>query len=170
LDRLSQYCVGVAAEAFAAGLLAHAGCDVSVQYGANQPEYDLMAVREDKAIKISVKGSQDGAWGLSQSHLKHADYHGAAEVWLKKQKPRVVYMLVQFKDVKLGECPRVYLATPDDILKRLNESRDGHGETILMENHTWTVNSKGHGTTDKIPVDWKFSMERLNEMFRLKSI
>jgi|TARA_B100001971_G_C17796869_1_gene337375 hypothetical protein len=34
--------VGVAAEAFAAGLLAYAECDVSVQYGANQPGYDLI--------------------------------------------------------------------------------------------------------------------------------
>jgi hypothetical protein len=34
------YHVGVAAEAFAAALFAQAGCDVSVQCGANQPQYD----------------------------------------------------------------------------------------------------------------------------------
>jgi hypothetical protein len=37
---MRQYHVGVAAEAFAAGLFAQAGCDVLVQYGANQPLYD----------------------------------------------------------------------------------------------------------------------------------
>jgi len=47
MENIHQYPVGVAAEAFAAGLLApdQAGCDVSVQYGANQPEYDLIAVK-----------------------------------------------------------------------------------------------------------------------------
>ena len=33
----------IAAEAYAASLLAQAGYDVLVQYGANQPHYDLVA-------------------------------------------------------------------------------------------------------------------------------
>lgn len=37
--------IGVAAEAAAAALFARAGFDVSVQYGANQPEYDLIVAR-----------------------------------------------------------------------------------------------------------------------------
>lgn len=44
--------VGVAAEAYAAGLFARCGIDVSVQYGANQPEYDLVIVRGDKERTI----------------------------------------------------------------------------------------------------------------------
>jgi hypothetical protein len=44
-SRLSPFHVGVAAEAFAAGMFAQAGYDVSVQYGANQPEYDLLVSR-----------------------------------------------------------------------------------------------------------------------------
>lgn len=39
--------VGVSAEAYAAALFARCGYDVSVQYGANQPEYDLIAVSGD---------------------------------------------------------------------------------------------------------------------------
>jgi hypothetical protein len=57
---MGQYHVGVAAEAFASGLFAQAGCDVLVQYGANQPLYDLMITRGGVAIHISVKGSQEG--------------------------------------------------------------------------------------------------------------
>jgi hypothetical protein len=34
-----------AAEAIAAALFARSGCDVSVQYGANQPEYDFMVAK-----------------------------------------------------------------------------------------------------------------------------
>ena len=61
---MSSWHVGIAAEAYAAAILARYGYDISVQYGANQPEYDLIAHHKDKMLKISVKGSQDGGWGL----------------------------------------------------------------------------------------------------------
>jgi hypothetical protein len=70
MKTMRQYHVGVATEAFAAGLFAHAGCDVLVQYGANQPEYDLMITRAGQAFSVSVKGSQDGGWGLIQSYKR----------------------------------------------------------------------------------------------------
>jgi hypothetical protein len=66
----SSFHIGVAAEAFAAGLFARCGLDVSVQYGANQPEYDLAIVKGDKLLKISVKGSQDASWGLHNHSLR----------------------------------------------------------------------------------------------------
>ena len=91
MSKLSQYHIGVAAEAFAAGLLAHAGCDVSVQYGANQPGYDLIVVKDDKTLRVSVKGSQDGAWGLTQSYIKNADYHGASDIWLSKHRNKRIW-------------------------------------------------------------------------------
>jgi len=59
-DSFSAWHVGVAAEAIAAALFARCGLDVSVQYGANQPEYDLMVARDERIIKVSVKGSKDG--------------------------------------------------------------------------------------------------------------
>jgi len=64
--------VATAAEAFAAGQFARCGWDVSGQYGANQPEYDLVAVDGDLMLKVSVKGSQDGSWGLTQSFISKA--------------------------------------------------------------------------------------------------
>lgn len=166
MNKLSQYHIGVAAEAFAAGLLAHAECDVSVQYGANQPDYDLIAVKDDKTLRVSVKGSQDGAWGLTQSYIKNADYHGAIDIWHGKHRnKRIVFMFVQFQNVNLGQCPRVYLAPPIEIVKQLKASCKRRGETILYENHTW-ARGHGYGTTDKIPDEWVFSVERLDEMFR----
>jgi hypothetical protein len=68
--QISSWHVGIAAEAFAAGLFARCGYDVSVQYGANQPEYDLIVVKGDLMLKVSVKGSQDGGWGLTQNFKK----------------------------------------------------------------------------------------------------
>ena len=59
--------VSVAAESITAALFAQCGYDVSVQYGANQPQYDLIVAKGKRLLKISVKGSQDGGWGLSQS-------------------------------------------------------------------------------------------------------
>jgi hypothetical protein len=53
--KVSSWHIGVSAEAFVAAQFARYGIDVSVQYGANQPEYDLIATRGDQMLKISVK-------------------------------------------------------------------------------------------------------------------
>jgi hypothetical protein len=83
--------VSTAPEAMAAAQFARFGCDVSVQYGANQPEYDLMIARGEHMLKISVKGSSDGGWGITQGQLTKlrkanpaakVDYHAAADMWL----------------------------------------------------------------------------------------
>ena len=55
MAKMTSWHVGVAAEAFAAAQFARYGYYVSVQYGANQPEYDLIAEFEDKMLKISVR-------------------------------------------------------------------------------------------------------------------
>lgn len=95
----TSFHVGVAAEATAAALFARCGLDVSVQYGANQPEYDLMVSRGAHLLKVSVKGSKDGGWGLTQSRMEpgKADYHGAIDRWLIRHKARTVLCFVQFQ-------------------------------------------------------------------------
>lgn len=117
-------------------------------------------------LKVSVKGSQDGSWGLTQSYIKNADYHGAAEKWVQKHSSRTVLCLVQFKDVALDALPRMYLATPVQIVQRLKESANGRGETILYEYHEWGPRAFGYGTIDSIPNDWKFSKLRIEDMFK----
>ncbi len=162
---LSSWHVSVAAEAIAAALFARCGLDVSVQYGANQPEYDLMVANGESLLKISVKGSQDGSWGLTQSLLKNADYHAAIDAWLARHKPRTVFCLVQFKDVAFDEMPRIYLATPEEIAARMKETANGRGDSILYENHIWTTRSKtAAGQTEQIPPHWKFTPKRVTEL------
>ena len=153
--------VGVAAEAFAAGVFARCGLDVSIQYGADQPEYDLIIARAEKMLKISVKGSQDGSWGLTQSFLRDANYHGAVDLWLQKHKPRTAFCLVQFKGVALSEMPRLYLATPLEVATRLRETAKGRGDTILYETHEWANRAHAAGTVERIPEHWRFSQERV---------
>ncbi len=160
MKTMRAYNCGVAAEAFAAGLFAQAGCDIAVQYGDNQPQYDLVVTRNGRAIHVSVKGSQDGGWGLIQNYKKGRGYHEAAEAWAAAQNPDLVYCLVQFQDVALGECPRVYLATVAEITDWHKSSRNTLGGTILWENYCYT---KGiaKGCTEIIPAVWRFSQERL---------
>ena len=166
LHMMTSWQVATAAEAFAAAQFARCGWDVSVQYGANQPEYDVVAVDGERILKISVKGSQDGGWGLTQSYLANADYHGAANVWLKRHSKKTVFCLVQFKDVPIDVLPRMYLATPTAIALWLKEAAAGRGDTILYEEHVWTSRAKAAGTVDRIPKAWRFTEERLNEIAR----
>ena len=158
--------VGVAAEAIAAAQFARCGYDVSVQYGANQPEYDLISVCGDQILKVSVKGSQDGSWGLTQGYKKGCDYHDAVQNWLKHHHKKTIFCLVQFAGIDVNEMPRVYLASPKEIAERLDSSAGGRGETILYENHKWGPRAIGAGTIDKVPDEWKFSKERLEFMFQ----
>ena len=165
MKTISSWHVGVAAEAFAAAVFARYGYDVSVQYGANQPEYDLIAVSGDRMLKISVKGSQDGSWGLTQSYKKGYDYHEATAKWLSAHHKKTIFCLVQFQNTAPDEMPRIYLASPEEIAERLNATAAGRGDTILYENHTWGPRAAGRGTTDRIPDQWLISAERLEHMF-----
>jgi hypothetical protein len=162
---MNSYHVKVAAEAFAAALFAQAGCDVSIQYGANQPRYDLLAVRGDRVMKVSVKGSQDGSWGLTQKFIKDANYQRAIDDWLVEQGSRLLFCLIQFKGISLGECLRAYLAKPSEIAARLRATARGRGETILYEHKEWSPRAYGAGTIDAVPTSWKFTEERLKTFF-----
>jgi hypothetical protein len=165
--------VGVAAEAIAASLFARCGLDVSVQYGANQPEYDLLIVKGDDILKVSVKGSKDGGWGLTQSHLPKRgeskatpDYHAAIDRWLDKHGKRTIFCFVQFEGVSINELPRVYLASPSEIAEVLRQTAKGRGDTVLYERKVWTDRAHAAGTVDQIPSAWGFSVERVNHFLR----
>ncbi|MCL4212734.1 MAG: hypothetical protein KJZ74_02355 [Gemmatimonadales bacterium] len=164
-QKLDPFHVGIAAEAFAAGVFAQAGCDVLVQYGANQPEYDLVAVRKARSIKISVKGSQDGGWGLIQSFKSGRDYHEAADAWERVQSADTIYCLVQFLGVPLGTLPRLYLATVAEIVAQHKRSRGGVGSTILYEDYTYS-RGVAKGVRDSLPASWRLSTQRIEVFLR----
>ncbi|MGD0349428.1 MAG: hypothetical protein ABSB84_03835 [Verrucomicrobiota bacterium] len=166
-ETFTSWHVGVAAEAITAALFSRCGYDVSVQYGANQPEYDLIVAKDERLLKVSVKGSKDGGWGLCQSQLEHgkANYHEAVERWVKKHTPRTVLCFIQFRGVELADMPRAYLATPKEVAQRLHESVKGRGDTILYEHHEWSARAEGAGTIEKIPETWRFSPVRVEQLF-----
>jgi hypothetical protein len=155
-----------AAEAIAAAQFARCGFAITVQYGPNQPEFDLIVARGDHMLKVSVKGSSDGGWGLTQSHMSGGNYHGAIDAWLKTHGSRTVLCLVQFMGVPLKEMPRVYLATPTEIGVWLKSAAGGRGQTVLDERHVWSMSKfVPKGTVDQIPQGWLFTEQRVDEVF-----
>ena len=153
----------IAAESFTASVLAQAGYDVLVQYGANQPHYDLVAVKDKRILLVSVKGSQDGGWMLASRYVKEGvNYHQAIEQWLTTQRDDIVFLLVQFQGISLGQAPRVYIARPPEIAERLRSHRNGKGHGALQED--WQRNHPKSAYSDKIPGAWAFSRERIDSI------
>lgn len=152
----------IAAESYTACLLAQSGYDVLVQYGANQPHYDLMAVKgEERKLPISVKGSQDGGWMLAVGYKKPGlTYLAAIDKWLSVQRQDVVYALVGFLNVPLGQAPRVYVVRPPALAAQLKAQCLGRGYCSLQEDSpTYYPNSKNK---DKVPAEWHYSTERID--------
>ncbi len=153
----------IAAESYAASLLAQAGYDVLVQYGANQPDYDLVAVKGPRILKISVKGSQDGGWMFAVRYLKPGvSYHAAIDAWRAAQEPDIVFVLVQYRGVSLGEAPRVYVARAPEMAAYMKTERNGEGHASLQEDyHRDHPQSKYH---HKIPASWLFSLSLIESI------
>jgi hypothetical protein len=97
---------------------------------------------------------------------KTADYHGAIDLWLKRHGSRTVFYFVQFGGVPLDALPRMYLATPAQVARRLRETSAGRGDSILHEEWTWKSRSKAAGTTEKLPPDWVFSRQRIEQLLK----
>lgn len=153
----------IAAESYAACLLAQAGYDVIVQYGANQPQYDLVAVKGKRFLPVSVKGSQDGGWMLSvRFKEKGISYHEAIDRWLRVQRDDVVFVFVQFISVLLGAAPRVYVARPPEVAVHLKTQRHGAGYGSLQEDFRRDHPSSKYD--HKIPSNWLFTQNRIDSI------
>lgn len=153
----------IAAEAFAASLLARAGYDVLVQYGANQPHYDLVASKGERFLPISVKGSQDGGWMLAVRYVKAGvNYIQAIDQWLQNQRKDVILLFVQFMGVAIDEPPRAYIASPIEIAAHMKTQCSGRGHGSLQEHIR--RDSPRSKYDHKIPDSWRFSIERLDSL------
>ncbi len=151
----------IAAESYTACLLAQAGYDVLVQYGANQPHYDLVADKDQRFLPISVKGSQDGGWMLAVKYIRDGvGYLDAIDLWQAQQRPDVIFVFVQFIYVALAAAPRVYVARPPEIASHMKTQRKAKGHGALFENYLRDHPRSGY--SDKLPDDWPFSKERID--------
>lgn len=153
----------IAAESYTACLLAQAGYDVLVQYGANQPQYDLVGVQDKRILMVSVKGSQDGGWMLAVKYKfkgMGVTYHQAIDSWLGAQRDDVIFVFVQFMGVALGDAPRLYAARPPEIAAHMKTQCNGRGHAALYEN----VGGQRSRYSHCIPPSWLFTQERINSV------
>lgn len=157
----------IAAEAYAAHLLARCGYDVLVQYGPGQPKFDLVAVRTNKVGKpertlhVSVKGGQTGGWLLA-AKKSNQNYIQSINEWIEAQSEEIVFIFIEFSNTKIGEAPRAYVARPKEIADHLITQSEGRGWGALRENTQ--RNHPRSKLEDKIPCAWVFSKERLDQI------
>lgn len=157
---MNRYHVSIAAEAYAAATLARCQYEVSVQYGANQPGYDLIAIQGPRTLKVSVKGSQDGGWALLAKYKRGKTWHQAIDAWLAAQPANVVMYFVQFRGVPVDSLPRMYVARAQEVAQHLTAGRAGHGSTCLGEFHR-PKRGVAKGTTHDIPSVWAATPDRI---------
>jgi hypothetical protein len=151
----------IAAESYAACLLAQAGYDVLVQYGANQPHYDLVAVKGESLLPISVKGSQDGGWMLAVKYIRRGvGYHEAIDRWFENLRTDIVFAFVQFIHVEIGSAPRVYVARPIQVADHLKTQRGGLGLGALHEDYRREHPRSRYD--HRVPEAWRFTPERID--------
>ena len=160
-ERMNKHQTAVAAEAFTAGAFAQAGYSVFVQYGANQPGYDLIVSNADTTMHVSVKGSTNGEWILTKKDV-NGTYGQALDDWILRN-GRFVFCLVQFTRVKAGEIPRIYLATGEKIGEELKTHWFGEVCLSLYEQRVPTI-GKNKGKTMKLPTAWRLTEDRIREL------
>jgi hypothetical protein len=164
--------ISVGAAGIAAAQFARCGFDVMIQAGPDKPWYDLVVTKAGNLLKIGVKASEDGRWRLAESYLlraahgngKKPDIPHAVRMWLDTHGERTVYCMVQFEGVSLNQLPRIYLATPAEIARRMREAAERTGEPFLYEQYEWTSAESGFTAIEALPSSWLFSMERIQEL------
>jgi hypothetical protein len=157
---MNRHQTAVAAEAFAAGVFAQAGYSVFVQYGANQPGYDLLVCddHEKHTMHVNVKGSTNGGWLLATKD-KNNTWEHALNTWIEQNK-ELVFCLVQFNEIEVGMLPPMYLATGDEIGTELKCHWFGELSLSLWVNYA-PKRGKYKGKVLKIPKTWKMDEKRI---------
>jgi len=164
--------ITVGAAGIAAAQFARCGFDVMMQAGPDKPWYDLVVTKAGNLLKIGVKATENGCWRLAESYLlraahanpKKPDIQHAIRMWLDTHGERTVYCLVQFEGVSLNQLPRIYLATPAEIARRMRETVERRGEPVLFEQYDWTSPETDFTAIEALPSSWVFSMDRIHEV------
>jgi hypothetical protein len=113
----SSHSVGIAAEAIAAAQFARCGYDVSVQYGANQPEYDLIVADGDSLLSHFVI-----------DRLRKADFRGMASASYPTNRSNRLFGMIYFK----AACQFVIVINPP-----LNFGAQSAIANYLPDDSTW---------------------------------
>lgn len=100
---------------------------------------------------------------LASRYVKNGvSYQPAIDQWLQHQRSDIVFMLIQFRGVPIGEAPRAYIARPKAIASALRKRRNGMGGGTLQED--WKRDHPRSRYTDKLPLSWIFSLRRVDDI------
>jgi hypothetical protein len=163
--------ISVGAEGIAAAQFARCGFDVLVQAGRDKPWYDLVVTRDGSLLKVSVKASETGQWGLAESYIRRTaevggnrlDCRNAVDMWADSYGSRTICCLVQFQGSAIHQLPRIYLAYPSEIALRMRVCAERTGHCALIEEYEWT-SPDGDRQIEVLPVTWLFSEKRIQEL------
>lgn len=159
---MNRHQVSVAAEAQAAAVFAQSGYSVFVQYGANQPGYDLAVSDNKKTILVSVKGSSNGGWMLTTKRPE-GTYESALDEWEKKN-ASFVFFYVQYQGISVGSMPRMYAALGAEVADHQRIGWWGDLGLSLIEAKTITRGPK-KGQKQCIPASWEVTEARIHDVF-----
>lgn len=170
--RLTSRSISLGAEGIAAAQFARTGFDILPQTAHEKPNFDLAVTRSGALVKMSVKASDNGCWdlvhpflrGVHGSKSRRADQQKAIDMWLDGQASRAMCCLVQFDGIPLEQLPRIYLASPWDIAKRMLDSLERLDEASLLESYEWTSPFDGVVRMETLPNAWRFSPDRIQEL------
>lgn len=141
------------------------GFDLLEQAGRASSSYDLGVVSSGGMMKIMVHGSLDGLWSLVDPYLakpkpRKCDYHRAIELWLERYR-NVICCMVQFDMRNLIGMPGLYLASAAEVADILHEHAEDLDEVALRSG---TESSSCASWGGKLPLQWRFSQERISEL------
>jgi hypothetical protein len=170
--QLSSRSISLSAEGIAAAQFARTGFDILPQAAHEKPNYDLAVTRAGSLVKMSVRATDNGRWdlvtpflrGVYGSKSRRADHQNAIDLWLDSQSSRAMCCLVQFGDVPLDQLPRIYLAAPGDVARRMRDTLERLDDASLYEAYEWTSPFEGVQRMETLPNAWRFSPERIQEL------
>lgn len=171
-SRLTSRSISMGAEGIAAAQFARTGFDILPQAAQEKPNSDLVVTRAGGLVKVSVRATVDGRWDLVAPYLRgaqgakarRADHQNAIDMWLDSQSSRSMCCLVQFGDVPLEQLPRIYLAAPADIGRRMLDTLERMDEACLFETYEWVSPFDQVHRIETLPNAWRFSPDRIQEL------
>jgi hypothetical protein len=163
-NKITKHQVSVAAESFATASFARAGYNVFVQYGPNQPGYDLVVSHEKKVLHVSVKGSMDPKGWVISTKKKDMTYEASLKEWYKNNKDWFFY-LVLFKKNEIDSMPEMYITSAKELYDHLNKGFFGAPCLTLYHDYC-PKQGKNKGEVQKLPSDWNFSKKRIEKYFK----
>jgi len=161
---MNKHQVSVAAESFATASFARGGYDVFVQYGPNQPGYDLLVSNKRKVLHVSVKGSMDPKGWIISTKKKGKSYKESLNEWYENNKDFLFY-LVLFKNNEITSMPEMYLTSTKELYNHLSKGFFGSISLTLYCDYC-PRQGKNKGKAQSLPSDWIVSRKRIEKYFK----